>query len=73
MNCTTCGADLTAVTTDLPFKLGATRIVILKNLPVLQCEQCPEYLIEDAVLGRIDVILDKVDGGAELEVLGYAA
>ncbi len=73
MNCTICGAELAAVTTDLPFKLGPNRIVILKDLPVLQCGSCPEYLIEDAVQQRLDEMLDGVDGGAELEVLRYAA
>lgn len=57
MKCTVCGADLHAVRTDLPFKVRATGIVILKSLPVLQCGNCPEYLIEDAVLTRVDETL----------------
>jgi len=40
---------------------------------VLQCENCPEYLIEDAVLSRIDEILVGISGEAELEVIRYAA
>jgi len=73
MRCTTCGSELKATRTDLPFKLSSTSIVILKNLPVQQCERCPEYLIEDAVLRRVDEMLARVDGGAELEVLLFAA
>jgi len=38
---------LESAVSDLPFKLGPQRIVILKNLPVLQCESCGEYLLED--------------------------
>ena len=49
MKCTVCGARMNAMSTDLPFKLSDDRIVILKQLPVLQCEACCEYLIEDAV------------------------
>ena len=48
-------------------------IVILKGLPVLQCASCPQYLLEDAVLARVDQILRQVDGGTELEVIRYAA
>lgn len=48
-------------------------IVILKGLPVLQCWRCPEYLMEDAVLRRVDEILARVDGGTELEIIRYAA
>ena len=40
---------------------------------VLQCENCNQYLIEDAVLGRIDKILATVDGATELEIIRYAA
>ena len=73
MRCAVCGAELTATRTDLPFKVRETSIVILKNLPVVQCENCPEYLIEDGVLRRIDEILARVDSGAEVEIIRYAA
>jgi YgiT-type zinc finger domain-containing protein len=73
MKCTVCGARMRAITTDLPFKLSEERIVILKQLPVLQCEACREYLIEDAVMARIDTLLTSSDSTAELEVIRYAA
>jgi YgiT-type zinc finger domain-containing protein len=59
--------------TALPFKIGETAIVIVKELPVLQCENCGEYLLEDAVMGRVDQILEKIDVAAELEIIRYAA
>ncbi len=58
---------------DLPFKTTEQTIVILKNLPVLHCERCAQYLIEDNVLGRVDEILGSVASAAELEVICYAA
>ena len=64
---------MNSVISDLPFKPTESSIVILKSLPVLQCENCPEYLIEDAVLSRIDEILVGISGEAELEVIRYAA
>ena len=73
MRCTVCGARMSPMVTDLPFKLSEERIVILKQLPVLQCEACREYLIEDAVMARIDTMLKGTDSTAELEVLRYAA
>ncbi|WP_448383406.1 YgiT-type zinc finger protein [Desulfosoma sp.] len=48
MKCTLCGGPLHEVRRDLPFKVGDTSIVIIKNLPVFQCASCPEYLIGDA-------------------------
>jgi YgiT-type zinc finger domain-containing protein len=64
---------MTPTQTDLPFKIRETTIVVLKNLPVLQCTNCPEYLIEDEVLGQVDRILGAVHAGAEVEVIPYAA
>ena len=64
---------MNSVISDLPFKTTESSIVILKSLSVLQCENCPEYLIEDAVLSRIDEILVGISGEAELEVIRYAA
>ncbi len=61
------------LTTDLPFKLSETTIVILKGLPLLQCDNCTEYVLEDSVMARVDEILEKVDPCAELEIIRYAA
>ena len=49
MKCRVCGNTLCATTTDLPFKVSDRTIVILKHLPIAQCEGCSEYLIADAV------------------------
>ena len=73
MKCTVCGARMHSIATDLPFKLSEARIVILKQLPVLQCGACREYLIEDIVMARIDTLLAQGDNTAELEVIRYAA
>lgn len=73
MRCTVCGAELRTTNTDLPFKVSDAAIVILKSIPIVQCVKCPEYLIEDEVLRRVDEILARVDGGTELEIIRYAA
>jgi YgiT-type zinc finger domain-containing protein len=73
MKCTVCGARMRATTSDLPFKTTEETILILRSLPVLQCENCAQYLIEDAVLRRVDEILESIDGAAELQIIRYAA
>jgi YgiT-type zinc finger domain-containing protein len=62
-----------SIVTNLPFKLNETTIVILKDLPVLQCKNCSEYLLNDPIMKRVDEILEKVDASAELEIIKYAA
>jgi len=73
MNCHVCGGEMRGQVTDLPFKVSDHAIVILKELPVIQCENCREYLIEDQVMAKVDAILDSVDSTAELEVVRFAA
>jgi len=73
MNCSVCGSKLRAMSTDLPFKVREKTIVILKDLPVLQCENCAEYLLRDGVMGKVDEMLSRVGAEAELEIIRYAA
>jgi YgiT-type zinc finger domain-containing protein len=73
MKCAVCGAQLQLVYSDLPFKVSEQTIVILKQLPVWQCANCAQYLLEDRVLHRIDEILAGVDQSAELEIIRFAA
>jgi YgiT-type zinc finger domain-containing protein len=73
MKCTVCGSDMRAKCTDLPFKTGETTIVIMKDLPVLQCDNCTQYLLQDSVLSKVDEMLARIDRGAELEIIRYAA
>lgn len=73
MKCHACGADMELIRTNLPFKLSNKTIVVIEDLPVVQCKNCPEYFIEDEVLSRIDKILDEINENVELEVIPYAA
>lgn len=73
MKCHVCGSAMVSVVTNLPFKVNEGTIVILKELPVFQCKNCSEYLLDDPVMQRVDEILMKVDTAAELEVIRYAA
>ena len=80
MKCAVCGGELRTAMTDLPFKVNDTTIVIVKGFPILQCANCPEYLIDDEVLRRVDEVLRRVDEilarverRTELEIVRYAA
>jgi YgiT-type zinc finger domain-containing protein len=73
MICHICGGRMEKIVTDLPFKVGLRSIIIVKEIPVLQCNNCREYLIEDAVMERVDGVLERVDSSAELEILSFAA
>ncbi|MBI2149853.1 MAG: YgiT-type zinc finger protein [Acidobacteria bacterium] len=73
MKCRACGSKLQPTTTDLPFKITERTIVILKQLPIAQCERCSEYSIEDSVFARVEELLSKANTSAELEIIPFAA
>ncbi len=73
MTCHVCGSPMTSRVTDLPFKRDEHCIVIVKDLPVLQCGNCGEYVLEDATMEWIEDTLEKIDPAAELEIVRYAA
>ena len=72
MKCNRCGNSMQKVVTDLPFKTSNNTTVIIKNLPVLQCESCREYELEDETMRYVDTKLKSVDASAELEFVKYA-
>ena len=73
MKCRVCGSTMRAVVTQVPFKLRETCIVVVKDLPVIQCSNCSEYLLEDPIMARVDQILSAVEPAAEFEVVRFAA
>ena len=73
MECENCGSSMEAIVTELPFKTDLHTIVIVKELPVEQCEGCGEYSLEDSVMAYVDKILSQVKPEAELEIIRYAA
>ena len=73
MKCLVCGAALRSITTDLPLKVSDHTIVVVKKLPVMQCDGCVEYLIEDPVMAKVDELLSGVDRSIELNIVPFAA
>ncbi len=73
MKCRVCAGPQEPRVTDLPFKIGDSLIVILKDLPVLQCRQCGDIELENSVMLKVEQVLGAVDRSAELEIIRYAA
>lgn len=73
MKCRVCGSTLRPSITNLPFKVSDRTTVILKDLPVSQCEVCSEYLMTDPVFAKVEQLLSGVDTSIELEIIPFAA
>jgi YgiT-type zinc finger domain-containing protein len=66
VKCHVCGSELRSAATDLPFKRTGKAIVIITDLPVLECGNCTEFLWEDPAMAAVEAILDRIDEAAEL-------
>jgi YgiT-type zinc finger domain-containing protein len=73
MKCYLCGGITESQISDMPFELSPKTIVILKDLPVLQCNNCGEYAIEDPIMEKVEALLSRMDQAAELEIVRFAA
>jgi len=71
MKCHLCGTKLVSDTSDFPFKIGKKSILIIKDLPVLECPNCKEYLLEDPIMEKVEGFIKKVDEKAELEIVAF--
>lgn len=72
MKCRVCGSTLRATVSDLPFKVSERTIVVLKRVPMAQCDGCPNYLIADDVLASVEEYLADANTDAELEIIPFA-
>ena len=73
MKCHVCGNEMHEEKSDMPFKISQHKVVIFKDLPVLQCTGCGEFLIADPVMAEVEASLGKFTPETELDVLRYAA
>ncbi|CAN5265754.1 hypothetical protein BH20GEM2_BH20GEM2_08630 [soil metagenome] len=58
--------------TDLPFK-RTDKAIVIKGLPVLECPNCTECLLENSAMAAVEAILNGPDEAAELEIVKYPA
>ena len=72
MKCHQCGGSIQKVVADLPFKTKNMATIIIRGLPVLQCDSCREYELEDETMKYVDQKLKTMNNATELEILRYA-
>lgn len=73
MRCHVCGGQMKKIQTDLPFKLDDHKILVMKSVPVEQCNSCGDFLISDHVMEVLENIFESTDKAVEIEVRRYAA
>ncbi len=57
---------------DMHFKANQHKVVTFKDLPVIQCTGCGEFMLTDQVMADVEALLAKSMPETELDVLRYA-
>ena len=59
MNCPNCKMELKSGTTVLTFNMGSNRILVVKDVPALICEQCGEESLDLEVSKNVEKQVEK--------------
>jgi len=71
MKCPFCKGDMKEGKTSLPYEIGE-RLIVVRNVPALVCEQCGEVFIEMKVAKKVEKIVNSaVTNGISLGFLDY--
>ena len=73
MKCHVCGTLMTRVVTDLPFRVDRSVMIILRDLPLMECSDCGAYAFEERVMERVHEIVERLRSPAHLDAVRYAA
>jgi len=73
MKCHVCGTQMKSVVTDLPFRVDRSVMIILRELPLLECSECSAYALEDVVMARVHEMVHGLVSPSHLHVVRYAA
>ena len=73
MECHVCGTSMTGVVSELPFRVNRSVMIILRDLPILECTECGAYAFEEKVMERVHEIVERLQAPSHLEAILYAA
>ena len=63
MKCPLCkGKMAKGKKTNLPYEFDGEKIIVVKNVPALVCDQCGEAFVKIDILRRVEKILAKAAG-----------
>jgi len=71
--CPLCGGELQDGVANIPFLIGE-KLALIRNVPAEICSDCDESYMKSSVVGRIELILDRLDElHFEMSVIQYEA
>ena len=73
MKCHVCGNSVTRVVSDLPFRVNRSVMIILRDLPLMECSDCGAYAFEERVMERVHEMVQSLRSPSHLDAVRYAA
>jgi YgiT-type zinc finger domain-containing protein len=73
MKCYVCETSMTRVVSDLPFRVNRSVMIILRDLPLMECSECGAYVFEESVMERVHEIVQRLKSPSHLDPVLYAA
>lgn len=61
MKCPLCKGQMVEGKTNLPYELGAGKIIVITRVPALVCEQCGDDFVGIDVVRRVEKIIEKME------------
>ena len=72
MNCPLCKGKMVLGKTNLPYDVGPDRVVVLKDVPALVCEQCGDSFVKMKVAQKAEKLISKAKSdGMTLGFMSY--
>jgi hypothetical protein len=63
---------MTRVVSELPFRVNRSVMIILRDLPLLECTECGAHAFEEKVMETVHEIVDRLHSPSHLDAVLYA-
>jgi YgiT-type zinc finger domain-containing protein len=73
MKCHLCGTQMKPVVADLPFRVNRSVMIIIRELPLLECGECSAYALQDVVMERVHAMVQGLTPPSHLDGVRYTA
>lgn len=61
MKCTLCKGNMLAGKTNLPYELDREKIIVVRNVPALVCDQCGDVFVEIDILRKVEEVINRAE------------
>lgn len=61
MKCPLCKGKMVEGKTNLPYELGAGKIIVITHVPALVCDQCGDDFVVIDVVKKVEGILERIE------------